>query len=95
MVRLRALWHRHEHVRLCVTRDAIEQTLITHDCESPRLLIYGAWRKYRGVDKVTDRMLVDALCGIFSHRAAARNRLVDIHFAVLPLKLRLYNLENT
>jgi hypothetical protein len=64
MVRLRALWHRHEHVGLGVKRDAIEQTLITHDCESPRLLIYGVWSEYGGVDKVTDLMLVDGLCGI-------------------------------
>jgi hypothetical protein len=47
---MRARGHRHEYVGLGVTRDAIEQALITHNRECPRLLIYRVWREYGGVD---------------------------------------------
>jgi hypothetical protein len=47
---MRARHHGREHMGLCVTRDAIEHALVTHDRECVWLLIYCARCLHSGVD---------------------------------------------
>jgi hypothetical protein len=71
VVRLGACGHGREHMGLGVTRDAIEHTLVAHDRECPRLLVYRVRRVHGRVDQTTDYSLIDRLGRIFAQGAAA------------------------
>ena len=66
----------------CFTREPVQDVLIAHDREHPRLFIDRARGLHRGADQAPDRLIVDSLWPIFTHRAPAGDRLAEFHFII-------------
>src|SRR5271166_832372 len=79
MIGMPARGHVLKHVGLRLARDPIERRLISHNGESPGLLVDCARSMHCGVDQTPDRLLIHRLFGVQSHRAPPQNRILELH----------------
>lgn len=68
-----------QHVRLRLARNAGEQYPILHDGEQPRLLVDGARRLDGRLDQLGQHRLRNRIIGVFAHRAAGVEGLLEFH----------------